>query len=335
MIIVTGTKRSGTSMWMQILKAVGLPVLGTEFPKIWKETIYDANPHGFYESQFRNGIYYATNPDPKSGRYLKPDASARWAVKVFVPGLCRTDHAFVGQVIGTVRDWREYGTSLDRLFAMEKQALEAKRGKPRPAQLRLEPLLEWWLENFLLVRDVATRGYPARLVSYARVVEEPDVWIPRMLRWVGVDDASAGVATVDPQVRTQFADASPGAGLTDAHREAFDTLYGVAHDGVNLTPALIEMLNNVHNELVGEIETQFAKIAQARRERMQAAPNKGKRRRRSELDFVDSLIQRDDVPSDVPSDVPTAESDDTSEAERSTTPDSETSAGPGTESGEG
>ena len=32
MIFVSGTKRSGTSMWMQVLRAAGLPVLGEAFP---------------------------------------------------------------------------------------------------------------------------------------------------------------------------------------------------------------------------------------------------------------------------------------------------------------
>ena len=39
MLFVTGTKRSGTSMWMQVLRAAGLPVIGTEFPRDWGEVI--------------------------------------------------------------------------------------------------------------------------------------------------------------------------------------------------------------------------------------------------------------------------------------------------------
>jgi len=34
-IVVTGTKRSGTSMWMQVLGAAGLPVVGDAFPADW------------------------------------------------------------------------------------------------------------------------------------------------------------------------------------------------------------------------------------------------------------------------------------------------------------
>ncbi|MEZ4287727.1 MAG: hypothetical protein R3A47_06190 [Polyangiales bacterium] len=75
MIIITGTKRSGTSMWMQLMKAAGFAPIGTAFPKKWESTIKDANKKGFYESKFRDGIFFATNPDPKTGMYVSPQAS--------------------------------------------------------------------------------------------------------------------------------------------------------------------------------------------------------------------------------------------------------------------
>jgi len=118
-IIVTGTKRSGTSMWMQALKAAGLPVLGEAFSGSWGESIRDANPKGFYESPFRQGVFYATNPDPKTGAYLRPEETKRVVVKVFVPGLIRTDIAYVDHVIATMRPWREYTRSIRKLYALE------------------------------------------------------------------------------------------------------------------------------------------------------------------------------------------------------------------------
>ncbi len=119
MILVTGTKRSGTSMWMQILKAAELPVLGNAFPKNWGRSIRAANQEGFYESELCSGIYYATNPNPKTGLYLAPEATRRAAVKVFVPGLVRSDLAFIDRVIATMRSVREYGPSIARLYRME------------------------------------------------------------------------------------------------------------------------------------------------------------------------------------------------------------------------
>ena len=74
MIFVSGTKRSGTSMWMQVLQAAGLPILGKAFPRNWGTgPLRDANPDGFYETLLRNGIYYATNPHPRTGKYFLPE----------------------------------------------------------------------------------------------------------------------------------------------------------------------------------------------------------------------------------------------------------------------
>ncbi|MBK9648786.1 MAG: hypothetical protein IPO67_27155 [Deltaproteobacteria bacterium] len=77
MIIVTGTKRSGTSLWMQILQGAGFEVLGSKYPLGWETSIRDANPKGFYESILRRGVYYATNPHPKTGAYISPSAQPR------------------------------------------------------------------------------------------------------------------------------------------------------------------------------------------------------------------------------------------------------------------
>jgi hypothetical protein len=88
MIIVTGTKRSGTSMWMQILKAAGYPILGDAFPYNWEHTIRDANREGFYESHLRRGIYHATNPHPRTGLYLRPDETRLTAVRYSCPAWC-------------------------------------------------------------------------------------------------------------------------------------------------------------------------------------------------------------------------------------------------------
>ena len=104
MIIVTGTKRSGTSLWMQILIAAGIPYFGEAFPRDWETTLKEANKEGFYESMLRAGIYYATNPHPRSGAYFFPEQVERHCVKVFIPGLVRTDRAYIGRVVASMRD---------------------------------------------------------------------------------------------------------------------------------------------------------------------------------------------------------------------------------------
>ena len=115
MIVVTGTKRSGTSMWMHVLVAAGLPHIGDRFPAGWGELLRDANPDGFYESELMVGINYRTNPHPLTGAYLAPQQTRDYAVKIFIPGLVRSDVAFLDRCIATVRDWRQYVASLRRV----------------------------------------------------------------------------------------------------------------------------------------------------------------------------------------------------------------------------
>ncbi|MEN0065728.1 MAG: hypothetical protein AAGA48_26555, partial [Myxococcota bacterium] len=163
MIIVTGTKRSGTSMWMQVLRAAGYDVIGEDFPGTWGKSIRSCNPRGFFESRFRQGIFYATNPDPRTGRFLRPEPMERYVVKVFVPGLLRSDWAFLGPVLATMRPWREYTASLERLYQTEATWQEASdelgerdsASERRVRAGRLPAALEWWFENYELIRDVA------------------------------------------------------------------------------------------------------------------------------------------------------------------------------------
>ena len=128
MIVVTGTMRSGTSMWMQAMQAGGLQTVGAAFPEPWGERLREANPRGFYESKLLSGIYFGTNPDPATGAYLHPARSRRLVAKVFVPGLIRTDIAFLDRVLATVRPWREYAASIARMKAMDGDGLAARLG---------------------------------------------------------------------------------------------------------------------------------------------------------------------------------------------------------------
>ena len=103
MVVVTGTKRSGTSLWMRMLIEAGLPSIGEAFPTVWGDSIRDANPHGFFESRLRRGIWFATNPDPRTGAYLHAGPTRLHAVKVFVPGVIRTERQ-AEELIEKLRD---------------------------------------------------------------------------------------------------------------------------------------------------------------------------------------------------------------------------------------
>jgi hypothetical protein len=283
MIIVTGTKRSGTSMWMQILGAGGLPSFGEAFPRNWGETLRDANPEGFYESILRQGIYWRTNPHPRTGAYFFPEQVQRHAVKVFIPGLVRTDRAYIGRVIASVRPWREYCRSLRRLWAMEDVAI-AERYPGRTPPPRLSPALEWWSESYMLLRDVAIRRYPVHLQSYDGLLADPEGVLQRTFAWLGFGDAAAAAAAVKPGRRTQRMEEGAlhpaDAGLALAVVEVFDRLYQTVHAGEPVRPELLAVLNATHAALAPRIaeeqravqRTQQRRRARARDEAGDEAP---------------------------------------------------------------
>lgn len=253
MLIVTGTKRSGTSMWMQILIAAGFSPFGEAFPANWGNTIRDANPSGFYESLLRQGIYWRTNPHPRTGAYFFPEQVERHVVKVFIPGLVRSDRAYIGKVVATVREWREYESSLRRLYAMEDDARREKLPDSKDP-VRFDPVLEWWSENFALVRDIAIRRYPVHVQSYDGLLEDPEGVIRKTLAWIGDPqiDADKAVAAVEPRNRTQKRPESNS--IEPEYAALFDELYAMIHAGKGLDHAFIRKLNEANHQLVPRIQ---------------------------------------------------------------------------------
>ncbi len=253
MIFVSGTKRSGTSMWMQVLRAAGLPVLGEAFPTAFVGALKAANPDGFYESLLRNGIYFATNPHPVSGRYFLPEHVAGYAVKVFIPGVIRSERAYIGHLIANMRPWQEYEASLTRLYAIEDEAARA-RGQDLPeSRLFMPPVYEWWLENFSLVRDITLRRYPARLLSYAQVLADPEATIAEVLRWIGHGELAGALTAVKPEHRTQDRPVSATVLAPDTAR-VFDDLYAAVADGTLFTSkTLLKDLSATNQRLLPEL----------------------------------------------------------------------------------
>jgi len=285
MIFVSGTKRSGTSMWMQVLAAAGCPVLGDQFPPAFTKGLQQANPDGFYESLLRNGIYFATNPHPVTGKYFLPEQVAGYAVKVFIPGVIRSERAYIGHLLANVRPWQEYEASLLRLQAIEDAAMRA-RGQAVPEdRLLMPPAYEWWIENFSLVRDITIRKYPARLMTYAQVLADPEATIAATLRWLGrTDPASltAALAAVKPQHSTQQGAASSTT-LPPAVARTFDDLHAAVADGtIFKNNALLRALSAQNQALLpelGELHTRAIESeirhAQARGEPRQPLPIAG------------------------------------------------------------
>jgi len=250
-------------MWMQILAAAGLPVIGEEYPGDWHTTLREANPYGFHESLLRHGVYYRTNPHPVTGEYVRAGDVRGHAVKVFIPGLLRTDAVHLDRVLVTVRPWREYEASLRRLHALDDQHLRDDEARARMAGLRMPPALEWWDEHVALLRDLSVRGYACHVQSYDGVLDDPRGVLTRTFAWMGVDaDLEAAVATVRPHARTQHA---PSSDAVAPHVAAvFDAFYAAVRRGDGLDAELIARINTTHHELEPTIRRHREEIARAR-----------------------------------------------------------------------
>ncbi len=261
MIIVTGTKRSGTSLWMQILIAAGVPHFGEAFPRDWESTLKEANKEGFYESMLRAGIYYATNPHPKTGAYFFPEQVEAYCVKVFIPGLVRTDRAYIGRVIASVREWREHEASLQRLYAMEdaeRAAAVPGEGEGAAPPERMPPALEWWAENFALVRDISIRRYPVHAQSYDGLLRDPERVIRETIAWLGRGDAARAIATPKPQHR-HFQKPESSSVPAEA-AEVFDELYDTIDRKRELSHSFLLRLNECNERLTPLLEENTKRV---------------------------------------------------------------------------
>lgn len=278
MIFISGTKRSGTSMWMQVMQAAGIPILGQAFPRNWGSgPLRDANPDGFYESLLRNGIYFRTNPHPGTGKYFLPEHVQGYAVKVFVPGVIRSEYAYIEHLVANVREWREYEASIGRLYAIEQQTREEHRAQGKavpPEPFNFPPAYEWWMENFALVRDISLRKYPARLSTYDQVLAEPEVVIGRVLRWIGRGDVEAAVAAVKPDNRTQSRPQSDS--IEPKLARVFDDMYAAVAEGKEFSNALLRTLNDTNLALLPELTKLQHAVAASQMKRRAFAAGKVK-----------------------------------------------------------
>ncbi|MCE9556690.1 MAG: hypothetical protein K8T91_25350, partial [Planctomycetes bacterium] len=98
-VVVTGDPRSGTSLMMQTLRALGVPVAGEEFPgdgrrgDDGKARARELNPGGFWEVP---GVVMRGLSDPMP--YLGQ------AIKIISPGVLRTPKENVFRYILCLRD---------------------------------------------------------------------------------------------------------------------------------------------------------------------------------------------------------------------------------------
>lgn len=247
MLIVTGTPRSGTSMWMQILVAAGFEAIGEPFSGDWSALLSVANPDGFWESQLIGGVYYRTNPHPFTGSFLFPEQTKFHAVKILIPGLVRSDLAYIDRVIATVREWREFAVSRERLRELNRELVGLETHELLMRH-ELPPALEWWVDNFGLLRDIATRRYAAHVCSYQALLDDPEREITAVIDWLGRGDAGKAVAAIKPERRT-VREVAPTPDIEPEIAEVFDELYDHVHRGKPLSAAFLTRLNETDARL--------------------------------------------------------------------------------------
>lgn len=247
MIFVVGTKRSGTSMWMQALVSAGFPAIGSAFPEAWGEKLRQHNPKGFYESEFRRGVNHSTNPHPMTGQFLFPKDVARHVVKVFPVGLVRSDYGYIEHVVATLRDWRSYDQSVRALDADDRPGVERE----------LPPWLEWWLENYALMRDLVIRRHSVVMTTYDAVVRDPEQEIGKVVDWLGGENREAAIASVDANLQRSAPEAKESP--SDAIVEVFDGLYNAIDRDRTVPADLVQRMNETHVRIV----TQYRELLES------------------------------------------------------------------------
>ena len=162
---------------------------------------------------------------------------------MFIPGLVRTDVAFIDRCVATVRSWREYVVSVQRM-----QALSGE-----DAGEQLPPALEWWVNNYGLIRDLAIRGYPAHVVSFDSLLRDPQRVVTETLAWIGHGDPSRICELVRPERAGSRRASSPDEALADGidprHLAVFDELHHIIDTEGALSGAFIETLNRTDEAL--------------------------------------------------------------------------------------
>ena len=246
MIVVSGTGRSGTSLWMQIFRRAGLPVLGEAFPLDWGSRLSSANPHGFYESTLAQGVNFTSNPDPATGQLLVPRECRRLVVKIFSGGVRQTQRDFLDRVLVTVRHYGAFAESVERLWELE--GVDPTGALVTPVQ---SPAAWWFREHHDLLRDALNRGYDTHWVTFERVLRSPSATVDAVFDWLGeaAGDATQvvdGARPIQPEVQLRLA-------LPAHWTELFDEFYEAIDAAVPWRPRLLGRLTAIRHEMDAQL----------------------------------------------------------------------------------
>lgn len=150
-IIVSGNSRTGTSLMMQTLKALGLKVSGEKFVRKPGDELYEEhyenNPLGFYE------IPYLVNVGIKDYTVDKINGEV---VKLNLPGLLKTDKKYVDKLIYCIRNPQEMVDSKLKAIANDQSTYQSPdhiyywHNRMTKLFIKNTPV-KWWKEKILVV----------------------------------------------------------------------------------------------------------------------------------------------------------------------------------------
>lgn len=201
-VVVTGDPRSGTSLMMQTLKLLGVPVAGEEFPQARRaegdndraaaqlDKVRELNPKGFFEvpGVVMRGLREVGEHGGK-------------AIKIIAPGLTRTPESLIHKGILCLRDPRHVAQSQTQLQAGV--AVAGARGWDSPTwnvsavryMMEMGAFLRWWADQ--------TSEYRGRfiVVDYDEFLGDPTATVARIASHLSVTPTQAAIDNVDPTLR--------------------------------------------------------------------------------------------------------------------------------------
>jgi hypothetical protein len=249
MIIVTGTKRSGTSLMMQLLEKAGNPILGEKFPESWMAENKFKNPEGFYEDMSLVG-----NGANNASTTYTPDQLKYHGVKIFPEGLISSDIGYIDKVIYMVRDWKEQVESWKQLSSVN---YRGKRKQWYPDGY------EWFYLNNKVLNDYYKRKYSLLVVSHKDLLNSPENVCNNIRGFLGYGRWDIAAKQVKKKLHTVKKD-EVKVNVDKMTESFFDSFYQGVSSG-EITEELKKMINVFHEK----IEKEIIKINNENREEMQ------------------------------------------------------------------
>lgn len=185
MILVSGAKRTGTSLMMQLLEKAGFNVLGEKFPALWKGRNSHKNKEGYYESKFVDeGVRFSNCPFTPLGAELH-------AVKVFAHAISETDSQYIFKIILMVRDWREQEESYQRL-------LQTNKGP----EVNYKPGYYYFYEYNEFFATLMRRNLPTIVVDYNDLLTNTKVNLGNLRGFLGVGRFDVASKQIKKKLKT-------------------------------------------------------------------------------------------------------------------------------------